>query len=321
MTVYRTLALVAAVLLAVAGCGDEPNTGEGAARSPAIPAPPPHFWSAPADTPQQQAAVARATRQIDVCALLPRDTLVDLDLGEIQDVTIGLDSCRAVLGDPAPAEAATLTWHSTLLPPLAPRLGIDKHLGDVHLLLVPDRAPGARACGATARFASGAAFYLGLSIPNRDSCAIADGLLPGMIDRWRQSPVQGTSPDTVDTVLLGADPCAVRAKLDGTADTDERRLTQCLFRYRDETVTVAYDYRVTDQVRARATEEKIDDRTVFRTTSLYDSSIPIYSAVVGPELPAGSTAFVPRVPAVEVTSATDDVARQVMSQVLTLFPQ
>ncbi|MBF6348192.1 peptidase [Nocardia flavorosea] len=315
MTVYRTLTLVAAALLAIAGCSDDPDAGT--ARSPVIPAPPPQFWSTPADTPQQQAAVAQATRQIDVCALLPRDTLDDLGLGEIQDITIGLDSCRALLGDPA----ATLTWHSTLLPPLEPRLGTSKQIGDVSVLLVPDREPGGRACGATARFPSGAAFYLGLTVPNKDSCAVADGLLAGMIDHWRQSPAQGTSPDTVSTVLLGADPCAVRAKLDGTADTGEWRLTQCLFRYRGETVTVAYDYRVTDQVHARATEEKIGDRTVFRTTSLYDSSIPIYTAVVGPELPLDSTASVPRVPAVEVTSATDNVAREVMAQVLTLFPQ
>jgi hypothetical protein len=82
-----------------------------------------------------------------------------------------------------------------------------------------------------------------------------------------------------------------------------------------------YDYRVPDQLRTRSTEEKIDDRVVFRTTSLYDSSIPIYSTVVGPELPSGSTAFVSRIPVVEVTSATDGVAREVMSQVLTLFPQ
>lgn len=317
MTVYRTFTLVAAVLLAVAGCGDDPNTDVGATRSPVIPAPPPQFWSAPADTPQQQAAVAQATRQIDVCALLPRDTLADLGLGEIQDITIGLDSCRALLGDPA----APLTWHSTLLPPLEPRRGTSKQIGDVNVLLVPDREPGGRACGATARFPAGAAFYLGLTIPNQDSCAVADSLLPDVIDRWRQSPAHGTSPDTVPTVLLGADPCAVRAKLDGTADTGEWRLTQCLFRYRGERVTVAYDYRVTDQVHARATEEKIGDRTVFRTTSLYDSSIPIYTAVVGPELPPDSTASVPRVPAVEVTSATDDVAREVMTQALSLFPQ
>ncbi|MFI2230337.1 peptidase [Nocardia testacea] len=319
MTIHRTLTLVAAVLLAVVGCGDDSGPRTGDAGTPAAPVPPPEFWSQSADSPPQQTAVAAATRQIDVCALLPRDTLDDLGLGEIQSVTVGLYSCRATLG--AAGDAATLTWHSTLLPPLTPNRGRTEQLGEVTALVVPGRDGDPRACGATARFPAGAAFYLDVSVPDRDSCAVADGLLPGMIERWRQSPAQGTSPDTAPTVLLGADPCAVRAKLTGTADTDERRLTQCLFRYRDETVTVVYDYRVPDQMRARSTEEKIDDRTVFRTTSLYDSSIPIYSAAVGPELPSSSTAFVSRVPAVEVTSATDDVARQVMAQVLTLFPR
>lgn len=317
MTIYRTLMLIAAVVPAVVGCGDETRTDD--ARAPV--APPPEFWSAPADTPQRQAIVAQATREIDVCALLPRETLTDLGLGDIHTITVGLDSCRAVLGDATAGERGTLTWHTTLLPALTPSRGTGKQVGDVSILLVPDRDTDPRACGATARFPAGAAFYLGLSVPDRDSCAVADGLLPGMVERWRQSPEQGTSPDTVPTVLLGADPCAVRAKLTGTADTDEYRLTQCLFRYRDETVTVAYDYRVPDQVRERSTEEKIDDRAVFRSTSLYDSSIPIYSAVVGSRLPLENTADVPRVPVVEVTSATDDVAREVMAEALTLFPE
>lgn len=312
---YRTLALVVAVVFAVAGCGDDSRSDADRSTEPA---PPPQFWSAPADTPQQQAAVAQATRRIDVCALLPRDTLEDLELGAPEEVTVGLDSCRARLGESA--DATTLTWHTTLLPPLAPRLGTVTRIEDVDVLLVPDRGPEPRACGATGRFPSGAAFYLGLANADRNPCEVAESLLPGMVERWRRSPPQGTSPDTVVTVLTGADPCAVRAQLRDTADTDELRLTQCLFRYRDETVTVSYDYRVPDQIRARATEEKIDDRPVFRTTSLYDDRIPIYSAVVGPELPAGSTAFVPRVPAVEVTSATDDVARDVLSHVLALFP-
>lgn len=316
---YRTFTLVAAVLLAAVGCGDETGTGTPAA--PVAPGPPPEFWSAPADNPQRQAAVAQATREIDVCALLPRDVLDDLGLGDIQSVTVGLDSCRAALGETTAGEASTLTWHTTLLPTLTPSRGISKQLGDVSVLLVPGRDNDPRACGATARFPSGAAFYLGLSVPGRDSCAIADSLLPGMVERWRQSPGQGTSPDTVTTVLLGADPCAVRAKLTGTADTDQVRLTQCLFGYRDETVTVVYEYRVPEQVAARGTEEEIADRAVFRSTSLYDNTIPIYSAAVGPELPSGSTSFAPRVPVVAVTSATDDVARQVMAEVLTLFPQ
>lgn len=321
MTIFRTLTLVAVVLLAVAGCGDDTGTRSDGAGSAVEPTPPPEFWSESADTPQHHAAVAEATRQIDVCALIPRDTLGELGLGDIRSVTVGLYSCRAALGPAGTEAAATLTWQSTLLPALTPNRGRSGQLGDVSTLVVPGRDDDPRACGATGRFPAGAAFYLSVSAPDRDSCAVAEGLLPGMIERWRQAPPQGTSPDTVPTVLLGADPCAVRAKLTGTADTDERRLTQCLFRYRDETVTVVYDYRVPDQVRTRSTEEQIDDRAVFRSTSLYDSSIPIYSTVVGPELPSGSTAFVSRLPVVEVTSATDDVAREVMSQALTLFPQ
>lgn len=321
MRMYRTLVFVTALLLAVAGCGDDTDDRIGETRSPVASGPPPEFWSAPADTPERRAAVAQATREIDVCALLPRDTLTGLDLGEIRSVTVGLNSCRAALGRAAARETATLTWHTTSLPTLTPGRGVHKQLGDVDVLLVSARDNDPRSCGATARFPAGAAFYLDLSVPDRDSCEIADRLLPGMLERWRQSPAQGTSPDTVATALLGADPCAVRTRLTGTVDADRRGLNQCLFDYRGETVTVSYEYRVLEQVTARGTEEKIADRTVFRSTSLYDNSIPIYSAVVGPELPLDSTDLIPHVPVVEVTSATDDVARQVMSEVLALFPR
>ncbi|WP_280235775.1 peptidase [Nocardia cyriacigeorgica] len=318
---YRTLTFAAVVLLSVVSCGDEvaDRAETSSPPAPVIPAPPPEFWSAPADTAQQHAAVAQATRQIDVCSLLPRDVLDDL--GDIRDVAVGLDSCRATLGRDTAGEDSVLTWHATLLPELAPGRGISKQLGDVSVRLVPDRDDGPpRSCGATARFVSGAAFYLGLTTPGQDPCAVADGVLPGMIDRWRQSPPQGTSPDTVPTVLLGADPCAVRAKLADTGDTDQRRLTQCLFRYRDDTVTVTYEYRVPTHVAAGGTEERFGDHIVHRSVSLYDNTIPIFTAVVGPELPPDSTMFGPRVPIVEVSAASDAVARDVMTQLLTLFP-
>ncbi|WP_036534281.1 hypothetical protein [Nocardia cyriacigeorgica] len=318
----RALALAALVLVPVAGCGDEANeraepASSSAFPAPVIPAPPPQFWSTPAGTPQQHATVAQATRQVDVCSLIPREVLDDL--GGVESVSVGLDSCRANLrtqgGD------ATLTWHATLLPPLTPGHGIGKQLGDVSVLLVPDRPDGPPgSCGATARFPAGAAFYLGATTPGQDPCAVADRLLPGMIERWRQSPPQGSSPDTVPTVLLGADPCAVRAKLAGTTDTDQRRLTQCLFGYRNETVTVSYEYRDPAHVAANSTIEQIGERPVHRWASLYDSRIPILTAVVGPELPPGSTVFGPRVPIVEVSATTYEVTREVMEQVLGLFP-
>ncbi|MEU4600325.1 peptidase [Nocardia sp. NPDC023988] len=317
----RSFTLAALALLVLTSCGDDaPDRADTPPPPPAIPAPPPEFWSAPADTEAQRATVAQATRQIDVCALLPRDTLAAL--AQVQSVTVGLDSCRAILGTDTPGEGTTLTWHATLLPPLTPGRGVSKQLGDVAVRLVPDRDNAMpRSCGATARFPAGAAFYLGLTTPpGQDPCAVADGLLPDMVRRWREAPPQGTSPDTVSTVLLGADPCAVRARLAGTVQIGQQRLTQCQFRYRDENITVSYEYRVPAYLAARSTEEKIGDRTVHRSVSVYDSSIPMYTAAVGPELPSESTAFGTRLPIVEVTAASDDVARDVMGHILALFP-
>ncbi|MFE3541571.1 peptidase [Nocardia sp. NPDC059177] len=324
---YRKIMLAATALLVCAACGDDagdpPDYGTlPPPPAPVIPAQPPEFWSHVPQDQAQRDEVAQATRQVDVCAILPRSELGKL--GKVQSVTVGLDSCRAVLGSDEPGDGTTLTWHATLLPSLGTGgKGVTKQIGDVAVRLVPDRDTGEpRSCGATARFPAGAVFYLGLSTPpGTDPCAVADGLLPGMIDRWRQSPPQGTSPDTVPTVLLGADPCTVRGKLDGTVPGDEQRLTQCLFSYRGEKITVSYDYRVPEYLAANSTEEQIDGRTVHRSVSVYDSSIPIFTAAVGPELPAESTAFGRRIPVVEVVARTDDVARDVMARALTLFPE
>ncbi|WP_446221335.1 peptidase [Nocardia sp. IBHARD005] len=324
---YRRMALAAAALLVCAGCGSDeagnpPDYGKlPPPPPPVIPAQPAEFWSKVPQDPNQRTEVAQATRQVDVCALLPRDTLAKL--GEVKSVTVGLDSCRAIIGSDTAGEGSTLTWHATLLSSQSTSgRGVTSQIGAASVRTVPDRDTGEpRACGATARFPSSAAFYLGLSTPGKNPCTVADELMPGMIERWLQSPKQGTSPDTAPTVLLGADPCTVRGKLAGAVPGDEQRLTQCLFDYRGEKITVSYEYRVPEYLAANSTEDKIDGRTVHRSVSVYDSSIPIYTAAVGPELPAESTAFGRRIPVVEVVAATDDVAKDVMAQALTLFPQ
>ncbi|WP_410870102.1 peptidase [Nocardia sp. A7] len=324
---FRRMALAATALLVCAGCGSDdagspPDYGTlPSPPAPVIPAQPAEFWSKVPQDQNQRAEVAQATRQVDVCALLPRETLAQF--GEVKSVTVGLDSCRAIIGSDKAGEGSTLTWHATLLSSLSTGgRGITRQIGDTNVRTVPDRDTGEpRACGATAQFPSSAAFYLGLSTPGKNPCTVADELMPGMIDRWRQSPPQGTSPDTTPTVLLGADPCTVRARLAGAVPGDEQRLTQCLFGYRGEKITVSYEYRVPDYLAANSTEDRIDGRTVHRSVSVYDSSIPIYTAAVGPELPAESTAFGRRIPVVEVVAATDAVAKDVMAQTLTLFPQ
>ncbi|MCP2297145.1 hypothetical protein APR11_003577 [Nocardia amikacinitolerans] len=305
---HRILALTAAMLLA-AGCGGD--SSEEAVSGP--PAHPPEFWSQPAHTEQQKQEVARGARQIDVCALLPRDVLAAL--GEVREVTTDLYSCTAEVEREGGAVKAY--WSPTLL---AEVTGATEQIGDVTARVVPDTETGpARACGITSRFPAGAALYFGVTA--NDPCALAEQLTPGMLDRWRAGPVQGTSPDTVRTVLLGADPCDVRTRLSGTTDVGEPRLTACRFRYRDEVVTVGYEYRIPDYLARLGTEVRIDGRPVRRSVSLYDNTIPIFTAQVGPALPAGSTAHGPRVPVIEVTSASDGVAAEVAAQVLALFPE
>ncbi|WP_431953127.1 peptidase [Nocardia lijiangensis] len=307
---HRTLVLTAATLLAVAGCGgssDEAPT--------ARPAHPPEFWSQPAHTEQQRQEVAQGARQIDVCALIPRDVLSDL--GQVREVTTDLYSCTAEVDRNGEADVVKAYWSPTLL---AEQIEPTEQIGDVSVRVVPDRETGpAQACGTTTRFPAGAALYFGVTAS--DPCALAERLIPGMVDRWRAGPVQGTSPDTVRTVLLGADPCAVRTRLSDTTDSGEPRLTACRFRYRDEVVTVGYEYRIPGYLAQQGTEVRIDGRPVRRSVSLYDNTIPIFTAQVGPELPAGSTAHGPRVPVIEVTAASDGVAGEVAAQVLALFPE
>ncbi|TQM31207.1 peptidase [Nocardia bhagyanarayanae] len=307
---HRILVLTAAALLVAAGCGGE--SSEEAATVP--PAHPPEFWSQPPHTEEQRQEVAAGARQIDVCALLPRDVLADL--GKVRKVTTDLYSCTAEVERDG-ADVVIAYWSPTLLDEVT---GATKQIGDVSARVVPDRETGpAKACGITSRFPAGAALYFGVTA--NDPCALAEQLTPGMLDRWRAGPVQGTSPDTVRTVLLGADPCAVRTRLSGTTDIGEPRLTACRFRYRDENVTVGYEYRIPDYLATQGTEVRIDGHPVRRSVSVYDNTIPILTAQVGPALPPGRTAHGPRVPVVEVTSASDGVAGEVMAQVLALFPE
>ncbi|WP_067832797.1 hypothetical protein [Nocardia lijiangensis] len=307
---HRTLVLTAATLLAVAGCGGSSD------EAPTVrPAHSPEFWSQPAHTEQQRQEVANGARQIDVCALIPRDVLADL--GQVRTVTTDLYSCTAEVDRNGEADVVKAYWSPTLL---AEQIDPTEQIGDVSVRVVPDRETGpAQACGTTSRFPAGAALYFGVTAS--DPCALAERLIPGMLDRWRAGPVQGTSPDTVRTVLLGADPCAVRTRLSGTTDTGEARLTACRFRYRDEVVTVGYEYRIPDYLAQQGTEVRIDGRPVRRSVSVYDNTIPIFTAQVGPALPPGSTAHGPRVPVVEVTAASDEVAAEVAAQVLALFPE
>lgn len=321
----RWVMALAVATATVAGCQSEPST-----RQPADSG----FWSEVPQSDEQRAEVAERIRQVEVCALLPRDALATV--GTIRSVRNDQPySCTAEIeAEDDVDDTTTLGWTSmTAWEPRSADYGSTRRVGDVTVWTVADSdMPGARidpdartrSCSTTSRFPSGAAVYLDIEVSaGGDPCPALDELVPAMLDRWRTEPHRGSSPDVRPTVLPGADPCAVRQRLSGTEDEGQVQTNVCSFRYRGEFVRVAFEYRMRDTVTAAHTEVHIGGRTVHRS-NLHAETDPYrtYVAVVGPELsPAQPTdTFGPEVPVLVVDAESDEVTSEVMEKALALLP-
>ncbi|MEV0341265.1 peptidase [Nocardia sp. NPDC050713] len=319
-SMLRRLLLAGAIALTAAGCQSEPATNSASATESVVAA---EFWSKIPENDQQRDEVLRHTRRIDVCALLPRETLGQLsEFGAVRAVENDQPtSCKASLGPAGYLEGTKLKWSTNALPDQFPQdRGTVRQLGDITTWTVASE----RRCSVTARFPAGVGVYLDIETKtSTDLCATIEGLVPGMLDRWRSGPQQGTSPDTAPTVLHGADPCAVRGKLTGTVEFGVKRtLNGCGFTYRDEEVILTYENRYRRVLTAAATAVTIDGHDVYRSNLSGDNDpIRTYNAPVGPDLPQAepSETFGPSVPIVSVHAESDDVAKEVVRQALSLF--
>ncbi|MFB7875609.1 hypothetical protein ACFC06_10165 [Nocardia sp. NPDC056064] len=227
------------------------------------------------------------------------------------------DSCRVEFATPD-GGTDELSWASMVVfadaPPRAGTTVIE--LGAADLSVLPEDADHSgtpRTCHATAKFPAGAAIYLQTTTPDgTDACARLEVLAGNAMRRWMSMPPQGTSPDTKRTVLHGADPCAVRARLDGAIPLGTPTIKSCGFGYRGVDVVVSYEHR--ERTLLSKDEQTVDGRTVH----ILDTSL---TAVVGPDQPPGSSGFGgPVVPVVNVFADNADVATEVMRHVLPLFP-
>lgn len=71
-----------------------------------------------------------------------------------------------------------------------------------------------RICNAFAQLPAGGSMLLTLTIPpGAEPCMGAQSLVTVALAEWKHSPRLGDSPDTVQTPVTGADPCAVLTKL------------------------------------------------------------------------------------------------------------
>ncbi|MFE3541569.1 peptidase [Nocardia sp. NPDC059177] len=274
------------------------------------------YWRTAPQTDAQRAEVATRSRLIDVCALVPRAELASI--GTVRTVDNDqTDSCRVEFASPD-GTTDKLSWASMVVFTDAPQQAgtTVTQLGAADLSVLPgdlDRSGTQQTCHATAKFPAGAAIYFQTTTPDGlDACARLEALAGNAMRQWMSTPPQGTSPDTKHTVLHGADPCAVRDRLDGATPLGAPTLKACGFNYRGVDVIVSYEHR--ERTLLSKNEQTVDGRTVYTV----DRSL---TAVVGPDQPPGTTGFGGAiVPVVNVYADNTDVAAEVMRHVLPLFP-
>ncbi len=317
---YRMLALVGVLLFGVVAC--QGSTG-GSSDS--------GFWTTQhpaADNAQVESRI----RQIDVCALVPRETLNSL--GAVRTVgDTNLSTCAAHLGSAEDYKGTDVQWSDVFsTKPIAAPKGTQQTVGAVTYTYQADRdgLPAAqfsqlvqRSCTATARFVSGAALMMFVDTPlGTEPCPVAERLLPDAMHAWTTEPKQGTSPATAHTVLLGADPCAIQTRLGVPATQSAHNPWECDFRYHNQDVILRYEYQQQNSLTADATAIPDGSQTIYRANPAPDQDgFWGYNSPVGPAIePQSPSDFTgPYLPNVYVSSKSDTVSQDVIRQAISQF--
>ncbi|PKV80291.1 hypothetical protein [Nocardia fluminea] len=317
----RRAAIVAAAVIAalgLVGCQDQRQE----------PTRPPVSWTTAPISDDQHLAVLGAARAIDPCALVPRSTLESI--GTVLTVEVDTpSSCAAELNSTEFGSKTRLNWSISVdRDPLASFEGaVESRIGDAVVFAERDGAEHApdvlvHTCMGSARFPVTIGLFVQVSTPVADKpCAVLDSVLPGALDLLRAAPTMGTSPDTPESVVAGADPCAVLSRLGTTTPLAEQFVHGCVFDYQGSTIDLQYSY----------TGERIvaqgDPILVVNGHPGYDlrsiTETYWYGAVLGPAIPSAGTvnsSLGPRVPVVKVMGRDPAVLREVLTRTAELFP-
>ncbi len=302
----RRLAIVAAVVIGGAGCQQQ------SASSPVD-----EIWFTPAVSEAQVSEVFQRIRTVDPCALVPRSALEEQ--GTVDDVQVGgqtIHGCRANLDAAgSPVEA---TW-SLAWAPASSSVRETRLVGEVKVEVLSPEDLGSTAepkqCWVTAEFPSMAQIVLTVQAPTpADPCAIANALIDTAIEQLPDSPGYGTSPDSVRTVLTGADPCEALPKLAATPLPvhDYQTAQTCRFGTADAPTAIEYGYQAEDEIRRDQTIT-VDNRTVY-VARVGGGQFVGYTFAVGPELPGGA------LPVITVLGKNQPEVERARDQLMTMYP-
>lgn len=280
------------------------------------------FWSAAPNSDEQRLEVLRKVRAIDVCALLPRESLGEF--GAVSEVeNVSPEQCRANMAADGHPGGIDATWTAGALFSGEYQLGdgpvTERALGDVRTLYAeePSTDPARRgSCDAYAQFVAGAYLTMSVRAP-QDACGTAESLLRIALANWRAEPAQGSSPDSDRTVVSGADPCAAAPLIGIRVSPGDQNLSRCTLKIDGHDALVRFEYRQQQGLAGHNTPAfTVGERQIYRAESTM-ASIDTLTAAVGPALAPGTSDKLlgPRVPVVTVT-ADPAVAEQVMRETL-----
>ena len=285
------------------------------------------FWSTAAVSDQEKATVLRTVRAIDVCALIPRESVTGL--GTVRDVeNVHPNQCRMGIAVDGHLTGIDATWTTGVMFSGEPTMDApvtEQAMGDVRVLF--DDEPSGSAdpqvrgsCQVWARFVAGADLSMSVRAP-KDACATAEALMRIALTEWRTEPAQGSSPDSDRTVVTGADPCAVAPLLGIRVPVADQGVTTCRLTIDGHQAIITYDYNEERSITDDTPAFIVGARQVYRFDApAAQSGIASLTAIVGPTMAAGPTDALlgPRVPTVSVT-ADSGAAEKIMRETLPLL--
>ncbi|WP_063128700.1 hypothetical protein [Nocardia fusca] len=212
------------------------------------------FWLAESATDADRLELLRRARQIDPCALLPRDKLADY--GTVLRVFNNApSSCTATLNSDELSERTQFRVSFLVRDPGVPshEPGVPTRMVDgVEVTTVRELDQLGedyedqlleRSCAVTAGFGSQLLLQIQNSNPvGTEPCPAGEQMMAAALEAWKDEPPLGSSPDTARTVIDGVDPCAPAAALGVAVPADRQSMWSCEFDYRGDQISLDYGY-------------------------------------------------------------------------------
>ncbi|MFI1459241.1 hypothetical protein [Nocardia carnea] len=324
---FRRLVALCLLSVGLAACGDSPaDLTAGQAEGTW------DYWVTEPATDADRLELLRRTRNIDPCALMPREALAEYGT-VLRMFTTSPGSCTATLNSEEKREQTEFDLSVSVRNP-----GVPSHAPEASVRMVDgaevtsvrdldhldDRFEDQilhRSCTVTAGFPSQVSLMLFSSNPlGTEPCPIAENVIDTALGEFGKEPVRGSSPDTARTVVDGIDPCAAAAALGVTVPAAQQSDWSCEFTYRDDEISVWYGYDW-QSLTPDAPLFTVGPHPVHRVDEPGDDFVSRYGRI-GPPLETAEEIgnMGPRLPTVNVMGKDADAVEDVVRQALLLVP-